>query len=180
MTRRFEIQTHYNKIKSPTPIFLFNTFSFYLISACRQLELGIQTIFGPNDPLLGSHIQSICEALKVPHIEARVDFETLSKEFSINLHPSQIHMNNAYKDLMMYLNWTKVAIIYEEDFEISGLFKQQELMKATPISKAEMYIRQVSPNTYREVLKEIRQKEIYKLIVDTNPAHMNQFFRAVS
>lgn len=89
-------------------------------------------------------------------------------------------MNNAYKDLMMYLNWTKVAIIYEEDFEISGLFKQQELMKATPISKAEMYIRQVTPNTYREVLKEIRQKEIYKLIVDTNPAHMNQFFRAVS
>lgn len=141
------------------------------------MENGIQALFGPTDPLLGAHIQSICEALDIPHVEARVDFETSFKEFSINLHPSQHHMNNAYKDLMVFLNWTKVAIVYEEDY---GLFRQQELMKASPTSKAEMYIRQATPETYRQVLKEIRQKEIYKLIVDTNPRYMNQFFRAVS
>lgn len=154
--------------------------TFYI--ACRQLELGIQAIIGPNDPLLGSHIQSICEALHVPHIESRIDYEitTVPKMLSINLHPSQQHMNNAYKDLIQYLNWTKVAIIYEEDFDISGLFKQQELIQAAPVTKAEMYIRQVTPETYRQVLREIRQKEIYKLIVDTNTKYMNQFFRAVS
>lgn len=43
-----------------------------------------------------------------------------------------------------------------------------------------MYIRQATPETYREVLKDIRQKEIYKLIVDTNSQHMSKFFRAVS
>ncbi|CAB3388917.1 Hypothetical predicted protein [Cloeon dipterum] len=42
-----------------------------------------------------------------------------------------------------------------------------------------MYIRQANPATYRQVLKEIRQKEIYKLIVDTNPKHMYKFFRAI-
>lgn len=75
----------------------------------------MQAIFGPSDPLLGGHIQSICEALDIPHIEARVEYESF-KEFSINLHPSQQHINSAYKDLMSFLNWTKVAIIYEEDF----------------------------------------------------------------
>lgn len=80
------------------------------------MELGVQAIFGPSDQLLGSHIQSICEALALPHIETRIDFETQPKKFSINLHPSQQHINNAYKDLMVYLNWTKVAIIYEEDY----------------------------------------------------------------
>lgn len=75
----------------------------------------MQAIFGPCDPLLGGHIQSICEALDIPHIEARVEYESF-KEFSINLHPSQQHINSAYKDLMSFLNWTKVAIIYEEDF----------------------------------------------------------------
>lgn len=73
-----------------------------------------------------------------------------------------------------------------------GLFKQQDFMKATPPgddsvpseggaipSSAEMYIRQTGPDTYRQVLRDIRQKEIYKLIVDTNPASMKRFFRAV-
>ncbi|KAJ8957106.1 hypothetical protein NQ318_007321 [Aromia moschata] len=80
------------------------------------MEFGVQAIFGPSDPILGAHIQSICEALDVPHLETRIDFEPLSKELSINLHPSQEHMNRAFKDLMTFLNWTKVAIIYEEDY----------------------------------------------------------------
>lgn len=80
------------------------------------METGVQAIFGPSDPVLGAHIQSICEALDVPHLEARIDFEPFSKELSINLHPSQEYMNKAFRDLMTYLNWTKVAIIYEEDY----------------------------------------------------------------
>lgn len=43
-----------------------------------------------------------------------------------------------------------------------------------------MYVRQATPETYREVLKDIRQKEIYKLIIDTNSQYMSKFFRAVS
>ncbi|XP_075215419.1 glutamate receptor ionotropic, kainate 2 [Lycorma delicatula] len=144
--------------------------------ACKQMEFGVQAIFGPSDPLLGAHIQSICEALDVPHVEARIDFEPSFKEFSINLHPSQEHMNHAFKDVISFLNWTKVAIVYEEDY---GLFKLQDLVKAPPASRTDMYIRQAGPGSYRQVLREIRQKEIFKLIVDTNPRHMTQFFRAI-
>nr|XP_015833576.1 PREDICTED: glutamate receptor ionotropic, kainate 2 isoform X6 [Tribolium castaneum] len=157
---------------------------------CRQMEFGVQAIFGPSDPILGAHIQSICEALDVPHLEARIDFEPLSKDLSINLHPSQEHMNKAFKDLMTFLNWTKVAIIYEEDYENlifflvplvggKGLFKLQELVKAPAAARTEMYIRQAGPTSYRQVLKEVRQKEIYKLIVDTNPRNIQKFFRAI-
>lgn len=92
------------------------------ITVCRQMESGVQAVFGPSDPVLGAHIQSICEALDIPHIESRIDLEPLSKELSINLHPSQENMNRAYKDLMTFLNWTKVAIIYEEDY---GKWTQQ-------------------------------------------------------
>ncbi|XP_048513706.1 glutamate receptor ionotropic, kainate 1 isoform X1 [Athalia rosae] len=144
--------------------------------ACKQLSRSVQGIFGPSDPLLGAHIQSICEALDVPHLEARVDFEPTFKEFSINLYPAQDHLNRAFKDLMSFLNWTRVAIIYEEDY---GLFKLQDLVKSPPSTRAEMYIRQAGPTSYRQVLREVRHKEIYKLIVDTDPAHMQQFFRAI-
>lgn len=83
---------------------------------CRQLETGVQAIFGPTDALLATHIQSICDSFGIPHIETRIDIDVNSKEFSINLYPSQHSLNMAYRDLMFYLNWTKVAIVYEEDY----------------------------------------------------------------
>ncbi|CAB0008629.1 unnamed protein product [Nesidiocoris tenuis] len=144
--------------------------------ACGQVEIGLQGMFGPWEPVLGAHIQSLCEALDLPHIEARLDLDQGHREFSINLHPSQNHLNAAVKDLITFLNWTRVAIVYEEDY---GLFKLQELVKSPPGSRTEMYIRQANPNSYRHVLREIRQKDIFKLIVDTNPANMNLFFRAI-
>ncbi|KYN00566.1 Glutamate receptor, ionotropic kainate 1, partial [Cyphomyrmex costatus] len=144
--------------------------------ACKQLSRSVQGIFGPSDPLLGAHIQSICEALDVPHLEARIDFEPTFKEFSINLYPAQDHLNKAFKDLISFLNWTRVAIIYEEDY---GLFKLQDLVKSPPSVRTEMYIRQASPASYRQVLREVRHKEIFKLIVDTDPVHMQKFFRAI-
>nr|XP_016944009.1 glutamate receptor ionotropic, kainate 1 isoform X3 [Drosophila suzukii] len=140
---------------------------------CRQLEAGVQAIFGPTDALLAGHVQSICEAYDIPHIEVRIDLEYSSKEFSINLYPSHTLLTLAYRDIMMYLNWTKVAIIYEEDY---GLFN---LMHSSTETKAEMYIRQASPDSYRQVLRAIRQKEIYKIIVDTNPSNIKTFFRSI-
>lgn len=109
----------YYVMKSLTKLTIFSYYYFLNFSACKQMEFGIQALFGPSDPLLGAHIQSICEALDIPHVEARLDFEPTFKEFSINLHPSQEHMNHAFKDLMTFLNWTKVAIVYEEDY---GMF----------------------------------------------------------
>lgn len=80
------------------------------------MQFGVQAVFGPSDPLLGAHIHSICDALDIPHLEARLDLDSDIKEFSINLYPSQQLLNNAFQDVMSFLNWTKVAIIYEEDY----------------------------------------------------------------
>ena len=38
---------------------------------CGQIEHGMLALFGPSDLLLGSHIQSLCDALDIPHLEAR-------------------------------------------------------------------------------------------------------------
>ena len=88
------------------------------VTACKQVDFGVQAIFGPTDPLLGPHVQSICDALDIPHMETRLELERRpggGKELSVNLHPSQDVLNMAYKDLMRFLNWTKVAVIYEEE-----------------------------------------------------------------
>lgn len=114
---------------------------------CKQIENGVTAIFGPpSDALLSPHIQSICEALDIPHMETRFDIETGAKEFSINLYPQQKMLNNAILETIKYLNWTRYAIVYE------GVFKQQDLMKAAD-REMEVYIRQTVPETYRLVLR---------------------------
>jgi hypothetical protein len=87
-----------------------------VVAACHQVKFGVQAVFGPSDPILGQHIHSICDALDIPHLEARLDLDSEAKEFSINLYPTQSLLNAAYQDVMTFLNWTKVAIIYEDDY----------------------------------------------------------------
>lgn len=72
------------------------------------------------------------------------------------------------------------TVQYQQSGRELGLFKLQDLVKAPGVTKTEMYIRQASPASYRQVLREVRQKDIYKLIIDTNPRNIQQFFRAVS
>ena len=47
---------------------------------------------------------------------------------------------------MMFLNWTRVAILYEDEY---GLIRLQELVRAPPTKNVEIYIRQTGPANYR-------------------------------
>ena len=73
---------------------------------CHQVSHGIQALFGPNDFILGSHVQSLCDALDIPHLEARPDIDNSYKESSLNLHPSQDLMNQAYK-VKIDMGWSE-------------------------------------------------------------------------
>ncbi|XP_043273101.1 glutamate receptor ionotropic, kainate 2-like isoform X4 [Venturia canescens] len=142
--------------------------------ACQQVKFGVQAVFGPSDPILGQHIHSICDALDIPHLEVRLDLDAEAKEFSINLHPAQKLLNAAYQDVMDFLNWTKVAIVYEDDY---GLVKLRELVRSPRSRDLEIHLRQADPASYRPVLSEIKSKEIRNLIVDTKAEHMHHFLR---
>lgn len=85
------------------------------LTACHLIKEGAATIFGPSDPVVGGHIQSLADSLDIPHIESRLDLETDVKDFSINLHPDSQVMGNSLKDLVSYLNWTKIAVLYQDD-----------------------------------------------------------------
>lgn len=59
----------------------------------------------------------------------------------------------------------------------TGLLLVQNLMKLT---KADFYIRQVNQHTHRQVMREIKDKHIFNIIVDVHPRNINGFFRSVS
>ncbi|KAH7645139.1 glutamate receptor [Dermatophagoides farinae] len=144
--------------------------------ACLQMNRGVSAIFGPQDPILGAHIQSLCDALDMPHIEARLDLETELKEFSINLYPSPMIIGKALRDLIVYLNWTKIAVIYEDDI---SLIKLQQLVKP-PLSKQIQFIfRKGNALSFRDVLLDVRTRGVYSLIIDTRPESLPKILHAI-
>lgn len=137
------------------------------VPVCNQVKMGVQAIFGPSDPTLGAHIYSICDALDIPYLDARIDthsegmsssfvptksnggndgptadkqrndgvdttssriasssspIDRYRREFTINLNPTQMLVNNAFQDVIRFLNWTNVAIIYERSYGKYVLF----------------------------------------------------------
>ncbi|XP_045024645.1 glutamate receptor ionotropic, kainate 2 isoform X1 [Daphnia magna] len=144
--------------------------------ACLQVQQGAHAIFGPSDPHLGAHVQSICDALEIPHLEARLDMDSEYKPYSINVYPPIDVINKAFMDVMFFLNWTKAAIIYEED---QGLVMLQDMIRAPTAKPMEILLRQASPDTYKDVLREVKAKEYYNLVIDTKPENMNFFLKGV-
>ena len=59
------------------------------------------------------------------------------------------------------------------------MIRLQDLVRSPATSKMEVYIRQGTVSTYRQVLREIKQRDIGNIIVDTRTEHVESFFRAV-
>ena len=85
-----------------------------------MINKGAIAIFGPNDDRIGVHVQSVCDALDIPHIESRMHNLNIGKELSINLHPGAYAIAQSMRVLTSFLNWTQIAVIYEDDISKSG------------------------------------------------------------
>ncbi|GIY16621.1 glutamate receptor ionotropic, kainate 1 [Caerostris extrusa] len=130
--------------------------SCLLLRGCLSTsELGGQRYFRPPGPSAGQPRPVLCDALDIPHIESRVDMEPEMKEFSINLHPSPKIVGSAIRDLIHYLNWTKVAILYEEDMSLISL---QELIRPPVKRDLQVIFRKTSVDSFRDTLKDIRSR----------------------
>ncbi len=93
--------------------------------ACGLINRGALAIFGPNDDRIGVHVQSVCDAVDIPHLESRLHNLNSGKEFSINLHPGAYSKAQSLRVLIAYLNWTQIGVIYEDDISkctVDGMF----------------------------------------------------------
>lgn len=62
---------------------------------------------------------------------------------------------------------------------VSGLIKLRELVRSPHNKNMEIHLRQADPDSYRAVLKEIKSKEIYSVVIDTKPSNMQHFLKGV-
>lgn len=66
-------------------------------------------------------------------------------------------------------------------FVFKDLIRMKDFMKTVPEKKTvDVYLRHATPDTYRSVLNEIKNMEIYNMLVDTKSEHVDHFLRGVS
>lgn len=84
--------------------------------ACDQLALGVGAVFGPSHSSSVSAVQSICNALEVPHIQTRWKHPSVDNKdsFYINLHPEYTSISRAVLDIVQFYKWKTVTVVYED------------------------------------------------------------------
>ena len=61
------------------------------------------------------HVQSICDALEIPHVETRLGLQIQRDDLSINLYPRAKVLARAYLDVVRAWNWDQFVVVYEDD-----------------------------------------------------------------
>ncbi|KAM9321279.1 glutamate receptor ionotropic, kainate 1 [Gastrophryne carolinensis] len=135
--------------------------------ACDQLALGVAALFGPSHSSSVSAVQSICNALEVPHIQTRWKHPSVDNKdmFFINLHPDYAAISRAVLDLVLHNGWKLVTVVYEDS---TGLIRLQELIKAPSRYNIKIKIRQLPSGNKdaRPLLKEMKKAKEFYVIFD--------------
>lgn len=76
-----------------------------------SLQNKIGAIIGPQNTQSALHVQSICDAKEMPHIETRWD--PVNKMSSINLYPEPLTLGKVFVDLVAVFEWKSFTILYE-------------------------------------------------------------------
>uniref|UniRef100_A0A8C6WJQ7 Glutamate receptor n=1 Tax=Neogobius melanostomus TaxID=47308 RepID=A0A8C6WJQ7_9GOBI len=135
--------------------------------ACDQLALGVGAVFGPSHSSSVSAVQSICNALEVPHIQTRWKHPSVDNKdsFYINLFPEYASISRAVLDIVQFYKWKAVTVVYED---ATGLIRLQELIKAPSRYSIKIKIRQLPTGSKdaRPLLKEMKKGKEFYVIFD--------------
>lgn len=90
--------------------------NLFSMAACDQLALGVAAVFGPSHSSSVSAVQSICNALEVPHIQTRWKHPSVDNKdsFYINLYPDYASISRTVLDIVQFYKWKAVTVVYED------------------------------------------------------------------
>uniref|UniRef100_A0A668T026 Glutamate receptor n=1 Tax=Oreochromis aureus TaxID=47969 RepID=A0A668T026_OREAU len=135
--------------------------------ACDQLSLGVAAIFGPSHSSSANAVQSICNALGVPHIQTKWKHQVSDNRdvFYVSLYPDFSSLSRAILDLVHFFKWKTVTVVYDDS---TGLIRLQELIKAPSRYNIRLKIRQLPAETKdaKPLLKEMKRGKEFHIIFD--------------
>ncbi|XP_016305952.1 glutamate receptor ionotropic, kainate 2-like [Sinocyclocheilus anshuiensis] len=106
--------------------------------ACDQLSLGVAAIFGPSHSSSANAVQSICNALGVPHIQTKWKHQVSDNRdsFYVSLYPDFSSLSRAILDLVHFFKWKTVTVVYDDSTEFHVIFDCGHEMAAGILKQA--------------------------------------------
>lgn len=142
---------------------------------CNLLRLGVAAIFGPLAGTTSMHVQSICDALDLPHIETRWDFQANRNDLSLNLYPRPAILAKAYTDLVKAWNWRSFAVAYEDN---EGIIRVQEFFKEAQMHNWKVKLYQFKPGEpYRDTFWRIKASGEKNIVLDVKLENMHMVLK---
>ncbi|KAK3544947.1 hypothetical protein QTP86_029196, partial [Hemibagrus guttatus] len=146
---------------------VFDSFEASRKAACEQLSLGVAAIFGPSHSSSANAVQSISNALGVPHIQTRWKHQVSDNRDSyyVSLYPDFSSLSRAILELVYFFRWETVTVVYDDS---TGLIRLQELIKAPSRYNIRLKIRQLPAETKdaKPLLKEMKKAKEFHVIFD--------------
>ncbi|XP_041354754.1 glutamate receptor ionotropic, kainate 2-like isoform X2 [Gigantopelta aegis] len=144
---------------------------------CRMVQHGVAAIFGPVSSLSAAHVQSMCTAFEIPHLQWHWDPRDSRDYYSISLYPHYLTLGQAYRDMVRHWHWDKFALLYEDN---EGLTRLQEVLKAPEMGEARITIRklQTIDNDYVNLFKELKENAHYRIVIDCHVSRVKQILHA--
>ncbi|XP_035708870.1 glutamate receptor ionotropic, kainate 2 isoform X2 [Folsomia candida] len=168
---------------------------------CQLISGGISALFASGlDVSLESHLKSLAFSLDLPLFLPTSSFydqdppggagpggpvsqhDFQFNGFPVKLAPSRPILAMALRDAVLFLNWTRVALLYDESeglSQVEFLIKKLDTTQKGGLSskRSELFSQEVTPKSYRDVLNEIKRRKIFSIIADIR--HLPLFFRIV-
>ena len=76
---------------------------------------GIAAMFGPISSQTAAHVQSMCNAFEIPHLQWNWDARDTRDYYSISLFPHYLTLSRAYRDVIRYWGWERFTVLYEDN-----------------------------------------------------------------
>jgi ionotropic kainate glutamate receptor 2 len=76
----------------------------------------VAAIFGPSHSSSANAVQSICNALGVPHIQTKWKHQVSDNRdsFYVSLYPDFSSLSRAILDLVHFFKWKTVTVVYDD------------------------------------------------------------------
>ncbi|XP_059617774.1 uncharacterized protein LOC132262512 [Phlebotomus argentipes] len=132
---------------------------------CRLLKSGVAAIIGPQSPVSAVHVQSICDAKEMPHIETRWEPVATAGMPSLNIHPHAQTLSRVFVDLVRAFDWKSFTIVYENAPYLVAL---ADLLKLYDPKGHTVTVRQLDlglQDNYRAVLRRVKLSEEKNIVL---------------
>ncbi|RZF41431.1 hypothetical protein LSTR_LSTR000145 [Laodelphax striatellus] len=131
---------------------------------CELLSKGVAGIFGPQSQLSSLHVQSICDAMEIPHIELRFDALQRRGSCLVNLYPHPSELSKVYADLVRMSHWKSFTVIYEDN---DGLMRLNKLLTFYDKKGYPVTVRQLSSDdNHRPILRRVKNAGETFIVLD--------------